>query len=146
MPPGQTSKPDTYQQEYPDQSSNTQATELDNKWNDIVRELRLIGNRFKLGALLRGCKNREASDGLLTIRFPYISHVERVKEELGDPVTRKQVEEILERIMDRPYKIEVALSSDSATTVPEKLSDTSPLVRAARSKGAQVISEREEEQ
>ena len=48
--------------------------------------------------------------------------------------------------MDRPYKIEVALSSDSATTVPEKLSDTSPLVRAARSKGAQVISEREEEQ
>ena len=69
-----------------------------------------------------------------------------MKEELGDPVTRKQVEEILERIMDRPYKIEVALSSDSATTVPEKLSDTSPLVRAARSKGAQVISEREEEQ
>ena len=55
------------------------------------------------------------------------------------------MEDILEGIMDKPYKIEVVLSGESASSVPEKLSDTSPLVRAARSKGAQVIGEREDE-
>ncbi|MEE2884415.1 MAG: DNA polymerase III subunit gamma/tau [Chloroflexota bacterium] len=145
IPPSKPIKPDTDQQEPPNQSDHNQANELDSKWNDIVRELRLTGNRFKLGALLRGCKDREAANGILTISFPYISHVERVKEELGDPITRKQVEDILEGIMDKPYKIEVVLSGESASSAPEKLSDTSPLVRAARSKGAQVIGEREDE-
>ena len=142
----QSPKPDIPQQESSEQGGHSQATELDHKWNDIVRELRLTGNRFKLGALLRGCKDREASNGLITIRFPYISHVERVKEELGDPVTRKQVEEILGRIMDEPYKIDVVLSDVIKPNGPEKISDTSPLVKVARSKGAQVIGEREDEQ
>ena len=142
----QSPKPDIPQQESSEQGGHSQATELDHKWNDIVRELRLTGNRFKLGALLRGCKDREASNGLITIRFPYISHVERVKEELGDPVTRKQVEEILGRIMDEPYKIDVVLSDVIEPNGTEKISDTSPLVRVARSKGAQVIGEREDEQ
>ena len=57
----------------------------DPQWNEVVRALRLTGNRFKLGALLRGCKERDISDGVITLKFPYTSHVERVQEELGNP-------------------------------------------------------------
>ena len=117
----------------------------DPQWNEVVRALRLTGSRFKLGALLRGCKEREISDGVITLRFPYTSHVERVQEELGNPVTRREVEETLERIMGNPYRIEAAVSETDNHKSQRSAADRSPLVRAARSKGAQVVGEREDQ-
>ena len=117
----------------------------DGQWNEIVRALRLTGTRFKLGALLRGCKEREIADGVITLKFPYTSHVERVQEELGNPVTRREVEETLERVLGNPYRIEAAVSETDNHKTQRSVADRSPLVRAARSKGAQVVGEREDE-
>ena len=117
----------------------------DPQWNEVVRALRLTGSRFKLGALLRGCKEREISDGVITLKFPYTSHVERVQEELGNPATRREVEETLERIMGNPYRIEAAVSQTDNHAAQRSAADRSPLVRAARSKGAQVVGEREDQ-
>ena len=117
----------------------------DPQWNEVVRALRLTGTRFKLGALLRGCKEREIADGVITLKFPYTSHVERVQEELGNPVTRREVEETLERVLGNPYRIEAAVSETDNHKTQRSAADRSPLVRAARSKGAQVVGEREDE-
>ena len=117
----------------------------DPQWNEIVRALRLTGTRFKLGALLRGCKEREIADGVITLKFPYTSHVERVQEELGNPATRREVEQTLERVLGDPYRIEAAVSQTDNHTAQRSAADRSPMVRAARSKGAQVVGEREDE-
>ena len=121
------------------------AGDLEGRWNEVVRALRLTGTRFKLGALLRGCKEREVADGVITVKFPYVSHVERVQEELGNPATRREVEQTLERILGRPYRIEVSVSASENHDSRKGAADRSPLVRAARSKGAQVVGEREDE-
>ena len=105
----------------------------------------MTGNRFKLGALLRGCKEREVADGVITLKFAYVSHVERVQQELGDAATRREVEETLERILGNPYRIEVSVAASENHGNQKGVADRSPLVRAARSKGAQVVDEREEE-
>ena len=117
----------------------------DGQWNEIVRALRLTGNRFKLGALLRGCKEREIADGVITLKFPYTSHVERVQEELGNPATRREVEQTLERVLGEPYRIEASVSATDNHNTQRSVADRSPLVRTARSKGAQVVGEREDE-
>ena len=117
----------------------------DGQWNEIVRALRLTGTRFKLGALLRGCKEREIADGVVTLRFSWKSHVDRLQEELGNPVTRREVEQALERVLGEPYRIEASVSATDNHSTQRSVADRSPLVRTARSKGAQVVGEREEE-
>ncbi len=117
----------------------------DDRWDQVVRALRLTGSRFKLGALLKGCKEREFADGVVTLRFPYVSHVERVKEELDNPVTRREVEQTLEKILGSPYRMDVLAAADVGNHKQVRAADRSPMVRAARSKGAQVVDEREEE-
>ena len=117
----------------------------DGQWNEIVRALRLTGTRFKLGALLRGCKEREIADGVVTLRFSWKSHVDRLQEELGNPVTRREVEQALERVLGEPYRLEASVSATDNHGTQRSVADRSPLVRTARSKGAQVVGEREEE-
>ena len=117
----------------------------DGQWNEIVRALRLTGTRFKLGALLRGCKEREIADGVVRLRFSWKSHVDRLQEELGNPVTRREVEQALERVLGEPYRLEASVSATDNHSTQRSISDRSPLVRTARSKGAQVVGEREEE-
>ena len=117
----------------------------DGQWNEIVRALRLTGTRFKLGALLRGCKEREIADGVVTLRFSWKSHVDRLQEELGNPVTRREVEQALERVLGEPYRLEASVSATDNHSTQRSVADRSPLVRTARSKGAQVVGEREEE-
>jgi DNA polymerase-3 subunit gamma/tau len=120
------------------------AGDLEVRWSEVVRALRLTGNRFKLGALLRGCKERELADGVITLKFLHVSHVERFQQELGNPATRREVEETLERILGGPYRIDVSLIASENQGNQKSVADRSPLVRAARSKGAQVIDERED--
>ena len=110
-----------------------------------MRALRLTGTRFKLGALLRGCKEREIADGVVTLRFSWKSHVDRLQEELGNPVTRREVEQALERVLGEPYRLEASVSATDNHSTQRSVADRSPLVRTARSKGAQVVGEREEE-
>jgi DNA polymerase-3 subunit gamma/tau len=117
---------------------------LDTQWGEIVRSLRQTGKRFKVGALLQGCKERDIADGTLTLKFPYRSHVERMQEELNDPETRKVVEEVLGRVMDGPYKLEVSLAVSRNDPTARRAANTSHLVRAAQAMGAHVVGQTEE--
>ena len=129
----------------PDSVPSEPLARLESQWNSILRSLRHTGRRFKLGALLRGCKEREISDGLITLRFPYMSHVERMREELEDPETRRALKDVLRDEMDGPYEVEVSLVDEGSGGRQQSAALRSHLVRAAQAMGARVVDEKEEE-
>ena len=119
---------------------------LETGWGEFVRAMRHTGKRFKLGALLRGCKEREVSGDLITLKFPYLSHVERMEQELGDPATRREVKEVLANVMGRPYEVEISLIESAGNGVRTSAAQRSHLVRTAMQMGARVVDEKEEGQ
>ena len=119
---------------------------LETGWGEFVRAMRHTGKRFKLGALLRGCKEREVSGDLITLKFPYLSHVERMEQELGDPATRREVKEVLANVMGRPYDVEISLIESAGNGVRTSAAQRSHLVRTAMQMGARVVDEKEEGQ
>ena len=119
---------------------------LEAQWSEVIKAMRHTGRRFKLGALLRGCREQEVADGHITLKFQYLSHVERMQQELDDPQTRRAFEEVLARVMDAPYEIDVSLLSPDKKVSNQGAADRSHLVRAARAMGAQVVDEKEEVQ
>ena len=121
------------------------AARLESQWIELVRSLRHTGRRFKLGALLRSCSERHVGDGLITLKFPYQSHVERVQQELEDPLTRKEVKEVLTTVMDGDYEIQVSLADNNNSTTGQSVANRSYLVRTAQSMGARVVDEKEDE-
>ena len=118
---------------------------LESQWGEVLRSLRHTGRRFKLGALLRGCKEQEVADGIITLKFQHVSHVERMKEELSNPETHKEVNEVLARILEGTYDIKVSSIDGGTINSGEGAAQRSHLVRAAQSMGAQVVGETEEE-
>jgi len=118
---------------------------LDTNWGSVVRSLRHTGKRFKLGALLRGCRQRDVSDGLITLRFSYVSHVDRMRQELEDPETRKIVKEVFAGVMEGPYEVEVSLAADEDTRPNKSAAQQSHLVRAVEAMGGRVVDEQEEQ-
>ena len=124
---------------------STDSGTLEGQWETIVKSLRHTGKRFKLGALLKGAKEREIGDGVITVKFPYLSHVKRVEEELADPLTRKAVQEVLAQMMNGPYEIRASLLGGENGPRGSGAARRSPLVRAAQAMGARVVDEKEEE-
>lgn len=120
------------------------AARLEGQWGEFVRSLRHTGKKFKLGALLRGCSEREVADGVIIIKFPYVSHVERMQGELEDPHVRGQVKEVLSQLMDDPYEIQVSLAKAENNSPRQNVAQRSHLVRAAQAMGARIIDEKEE--
>ena len=118
---------------------------LEGQWNEVLKSLsRYKGRRFNLGALLRDCKEREVADGLVTLKFSYRSHMERMEEELEDPQTRKVLEETLAKFLDGPYRVQVSVVEGRENGPKQSASQRSHLVRAAQSMGARVVGEKEE--
>ena len=140
-----TPRPPAREEAVPESTGGPPSTSLDAQWDSIIKELRHTGKRFKLGALLRGCKGRAVSDGVVTLKFQHASHVARMDEELGDPGVRRDVERVIAGVMDGEYRVQVALldASDDASRKGATL--RSPLVRAAQVMGARVVDEKEEE-
>ena len=114
---------------------------LESQWDSIIKALRHTGKRFKLGALLRGCRERHVTDGLITLKFPYASHVERMRQELDDPDTRRAIREVLTEAMDAPYDADVSLVGEADDGSRRSMVSRSHLVRAAQAKGARVVGE-----
>ena len=130
----------------PHTASSEPGAKLEAEWHSVIRALRHAGKRFKVGPLLRGCRDREVTDGLITLKFPYASHVERMREELDDPETRRAIREAFSGVMEGEYDVKVAQQGDDAGRPSQNAAQRSPLVRAARSMGARVVDEREERQ
>ena len=120
-------------------------SEMDGQWDMLVRGLRHTGKRFKLGALFRGCKGREIGDGLITLKFLYTSHVERVEQELADPDTLRELQDVLTRVMGERYEVRASLV-DAEDRLPSRgAGPKSPLVRVAQAMGARVVDDKEED-
>ena len=129
----------------PEYKSMTPATRLESQWREVVRALRHVGARYKLGALLRDCKEWDIQDGVITLKFAHSSHMERTEEELGNAASRDELKQVLSKTMDDTYEIRLALSDGANGAANRSASSRSYLVRAAQQLGATVTSEQEVE-
>ena len=76
--------------------------------------------------------------------FAHRSHMERMEEEIGDPNSRRLIEDAVQNVLGSEHKIKVALVDGQSSGPRESVAQKSHLVRAARMMGARVISEKEE--
>ena len=118
---------------------------LESQWGAIVESLRRHkGKKYVLGPLLKTCTEREVADGVIVLKNPYQSHVERLQEELDDPQSRRVLTESFSRVMDGQYDIKVSLADGENDTPSNSVSQRSHLVRAAHAMGARVVGEAED--
>ena len=121
---------------------------LELQWLAAVKELdRHKGKKYILGALFRDCKTAGVYlDGdTLVLPFSHRAHLERMQEEVGDPVGKKTVADILAKHFGAPYDFKLVLAgSDGNGGDNLKTSQTSPLVRAALGMGARILEETSE--
>ena len=122
------------------------AARLAQQWNMIANDLRFVGTRLKLGAMLRSAKEREVSGHTIILRYPSRSNVERLQQELDNPESKRALDDAIAKAMGSMFQVEVALSNGANGGGMRRASQTSHLVQAAQAMGARVISEREEQQ
>ena len=87
---------------------------------------------------------REISDGKITLKFSYRSHMERMEDELEDPQVRQVLQQTFAKILDNTYDISISVINETSNGRRRSPSQTSRLVRAAQAMGARVVGEREE--
>ena len=118
---------------------------LMHQWNMIANELRFVGTRLKLGAMLRSAREREVAGNTIILRYPSRSNVERMQQELDIPESKRALYDVIANAMGSKYEVEVALSNGGNGSGLRRASQTSHLVQAALAMGARVIGEREEQ-
>jgi len=118
---------------------------LDRQWGMIANELRFVGSRLKLGAMLRSSKEREVIDDTIILKYPSRSNVDRLQQELDNPESRRALDEAIAKAMGGKFQIKVAFVNGSNGSGSQSAAQNSHLVRAAMSMGARVISEKEEQ-
>ena len=118
---------------------------LDRQWGMIANELRFVGSRLKLGAMLRSSKEREVIDDTIILKYPSRSNVDRLQQELDNPESRRALDDAIAKAMGGKFQIKVAFVNGSSGSGSQSAAQNSPLVRAAMSMGARVISEKEEQ-
>ena len=121
------------------------AARLAQQWNMIANDLRFVGTRLKLGAMLRSAKEREVSGHTIILKYPSRSNVERLQQELDNPESKRALDDAIAKAMGSMFQVEVALSNGANGAGMRRASQTSHLVQAAQAMGARVISEREEQ-
>ena len=122
------------------------AARLSHQWNMIANELRFVGTRLKLGAMLRSAREREVTGDTIILRYPSRSNVERMQQELDIPESKRALYDAIANAMGTKYEVQVALSDGANGSGTRRVSQSSHLVQAAQAMGARVISEREEQQ
>ena len=123
-------------------SASKSDKEIDEKWNELLRELRQVGNRFNIAALLRGSYERKIVGNSLAFVFQHSSHAERLEGEIEDPLVRNQIMDATLKILGTRYDIEVTHPESGSSNSGRPASQRSHLVRAAQSLGATIIEER----
>lgn len=87
---------------------------LEDSWNNLLRALRDVGSRFKMGALFRSAREYEldAAGCRMTVKFAHNSHIERIRGEIeNDPATDKQVREAISQTMGGKYELVLELAN-----------------------------------
>ncbi len=119
--------------------------DFESRWMAAVKELgRHKGKKYNLGALLRDCK----SDGVsvegdtMVLAFSHRTHLERMQEEMDDPMGKRTVGETVAKHFGSPYDFKLVLAgSDGNGGGNIKPSQSSPLVRTALGMGARILEE-----
>ena len=127
-----------------DDAPSEPAARLSHQWNTIANELRFVGTRLKLGAMLRSAREREVTGDTIILRYPSRSNVERMQQELDVPESKRALYDAIASAMGAKYEVRVALSDGANGSGARRASQTSHLVQAAQALGARVVSEREE--
>ena len=147
VPKNTTQKATDISQKNPTQSTvkrEGESGKLDSEWNNLLRELRLTGKRFKFGALLRGAKTKEIVDETLVLTYSHSSNVDRFNSELEDPVVKSEMLNIIHKTLNKEYAVEVRLDGQSSNEKTSKKSGSnSNLVKSAQAMGALIVEERE---
>ena len=114
------------------------------QWAAFVKNLsRSKGKRYNIGALLRDCREQQVDGDSLVLTFSHKSHLERMQEELDDPMGMRTVNEALANSMGTTYQLKLTLHGDNGGgRVPA--TNRSPLIRAALSMGARIVEENEQ--
>ncbi len=120
------------------------AARLSQQWNMIANELRFVGTRLKLGAMLRSAREREVTGDTIILRYPSRSNVERMQQELDVPESKRALYDAIANAMGTKYEVQVALSNGANSSGARRASQASHLVQAAQAMGARVVNEREE--
>jgi len=120
------------------------AARLSQQWNMIANELRFVGTRLKLGAMLRSAREREVTGDTIILRYPSRSNVERMQQELDVPESKRALYDAIANAMGTRYEVQVALSNGANSSGARRASQASHLVQAAQAMGARVVNEREE--
>ena len=110
----------------------------------IANELRFVGTRLKLGAMLRSAREREVTGDTIILRYPSRSNVERLQQELDNPESKRALDQAIANAMGSKYEVQVALSDGGNGGGTRSASQSSHLVQAARAMGARVVYERED--
>ena len=121
------------------------AARLEHQWGMIANELRFVGTRLKLGAMLRSAREREVTGDTIILRYPSRSNVERLQQELDNPESKRALDDAIAKAMGGGFKVEVALSEAANGVGVRRASQTSHMVQAAQAMGARIIGEREEQ-
>ncbi len=129
-----------------DDAQSEPSARLSHQWNMIANELRFVGTKLKLGAMLRSAREREVTGNTIILRYPSRSNVERLQQELDNPESKRALDDVIANAMGSKFQIEVALSDGANGVGMRRASQTSHLVQAAQAMGARVIGEREEQQ
>lgn len=119
------------------------AARLERQWGTIANELRFVGARLKLGAMLRSSKEREVIDDTIILKYPSRSNVDRLQQELDNPESRRALDDAIAKAMGGKFQVKVAFVNGSSASGSQSAAQNSHLVRAAMSMGARVISEKE---
>ena len=131
--------------------SNTAATDgaappagFPEQWAAFVKNLsRSKGKRYNIGALLRDCREQQLDGDSLVLTFSHKSHLERMQEELDDPMGMRTVNDALANSMGTTYQLKLTLHGDNGSG-RVSATNRSPLIRAALSMGARIVEENEQ--
>ena len=86
------------------------------------------------------------SGDIVTLRFQYASHAQRIDQELSDPGVRREVEQVMAKAMNGRYSVRVEVIEAEENAAGQGAAQRSHLVRAAQAMGAHIIEEKEEYQ
>ena len=114
-------------------------------WAATVKTLgRHKGKKFNLGALMRDCRSDAITveGDTLVLAFAHRANMERMQEELSDPVGKQQVDAVVSENFGGAYTLRLTLLEDRGenSNGPGN-SQNSPLVRVALGMGARIIEE-----
>ncbi len=117
---------------------------LAQEWDGVIKKLsRRKGRRFNLGALLRGCSRPRLEGSTLELSFTHRSHMERMKEEMDNPESRRIFVEAVSSALGINAPMEVSFSAPDEQEARNTVLQ-SPLVQTAIGMGGKIVKETEE--